>query len=222
MSWPDQSGNRIKQTYIQGFLDISGGHINIRNNGSLSVGNNVNIGNNTSIGGNITISGNTTVGGNEIISGNTTVGGNVNISENTVLNKSVTSGNNIIPKYKFLFDISRNNNYQSQNNTNYIDIIPAPAFFTSNNLDICNNSVPGYQYENISFKNGSYKASCSSYYSNYDAYNAFNGSTSINKCWSSTQNSFSNTGKYIGTNNVTISNSPQYTISGESLQISLP
>jgi hypothetical protein len=44
MSWPDQSGNNIKQTYIQGFLDISGNSI-VRN-GNLSVGGNVNISNN--------------------------------------------------------------------------------------------------------------------------------------------------------------------------------
>ena len=206
MSWPEQSGNRIKQTYIQGFLDISGGDVNIRNNGSLYVGNN------------------TSIGGNTIIDGNTSIGGNTNISGNTVLNKSVTSGNNIIPIYDYLFDVSCNHNYQGRDNSNYIQIIPAPAFFTSNNLDIYDNSVDGYQYENISFKNGSYDASCSSYYdTNSQAYNAFNGSTSINKCWSSAKNSFSTTGKYTGTNKVNISSTTTpYTISGEWLQISLP
>jgi hypothetical protein len=30
--WPDQSGNNLKQTYLNGFLDVSGGDVKIRNN----------------------------------------------------------------------------------------------------------------------------------------------------------------------------------------------
>ena len=36
-NWPDQSGNKLNQTYIRGFLDISGGDITIRNNGNITI-----------------------------------------------------------------------------------------------------------------------------------------------------------------------------------------
>lgn len=52
MSWPDQSGNKIKQTYIQGFLDICGNTI-VRN-GNVSIGGNINISNSLTCGSSIT------------------------------------------------------------------------------------------------------------------------------------------------------------------------
>ena len=61
-NWPDQSGNRLKQSYIQGFLDISGGNLTIRNNNQLLVG------------GNTTISGNVLVKKDSYLQGNITLG----------------------------------------------------------------------------------------------------------------------------------------------------
>ena len=61
-SWPDQSGNKLNQTYVKGFLDISGGDITIRNNGSISIGKNA------------TMNGNLNVGNNSILNGNVTIG----------------------------------------------------------------------------------------------------------------------------------------------------
>lgn len=64
MPWPDQSGNNIKQTFIKGFLDISGGNVTIRNKGSLYVGNSIDLCGNIYIGKNSTILGNSDICGN--------------------------------------------------------------------------------------------------------------------------------------------------------------
>jgi len=72
--WPDQSGNKLNQTYIRGFLDISGGDINIRNNGNIFVGN------------------------------NTSMNGNLIVGNNAILNKNVTIGQSIIPYLLYDFE----------------------------------------------------------------------------------------------------------------------
>jgi len=151
-------GNRIKQTYMQGFLDICGNVI-LRNTGNL------------------------------------TVGGNANVSGN------VTCGNNIVPYYKYLFQTTSD----IKQNHNIIQIIPTSDFFTSNEKNITNNSG------NLSFKNGTYKASSSSTNNNSYAYNAFNGS--FNNFWQS-DNSY-NSGIYTGTYSTS-------SISGDWIQIQLP
>jgi hypothetical protein len=137
--------------------------------------------------------------GNIIIrsNGNLTVGGNTNISG------TITCGNNIQPYYKYLFQTS-----DIKQNYNIIQIIPTSDFFTSNNITISNN------YGNLSFKNGNYSASSSSYYNtdnSYNAYNAFNGS--INKYWQSATN-------YTST--IYTGNSITNDVSGDWIQINLP
>ena len=72
--WPDQSGNKFNQTYIRGFLDISGGDINIRNNGNIFIGN------------------------------NTTMNGNIVVGNNATLNKNVTIGQSTIPYLLYDFE----------------------------------------------------------------------------------------------------------------------
>ena len=72
--WPDQSGNKLNQTYIKGFLDISGGDINIRNNGNIFVGNNA------------------------------TMNGNIIVGNNAILNKNVTIGQSTIPYLFYEFE----------------------------------------------------------------------------------------------------------------------
>ena len=63
--WPDQSGNRLKQSYIQGFLDISGGNLTIRNNNQLLVG------------------GDTTINGNLLVKKDSYLQGNITLGINT-------------------------------------------------------------------------------------------------------------------------------------------
>ena len=227
MSWPNSvvQGNRVKQTYIQGFLDISGGDITLRNQGSLHIGNGIDICGNIYIGSNSTIKGNTYIGKNSTIDGNSivvsnstivgnsTVVGNLGVNTNTKLSGNLIVGNNINVNLSYLFDIS--------SNSSNIQAIPAPYFFTENHLDINAITTPGNgtQYQNLTFKNGGYDASCSTYLNNsnaFNAYNAFNGSTLT--YWQS-DNNYDLAGNYTGIKNTQIQ---EITISGEFLDIYLP
>ena len=64
--WPDQSGNKLNQTYLKGFLDVSGGDITIRNNGSISIGKNATMNGNLNVGNNAILNGNVTIGQNTV------------------------------------------------------------------------------------------------------------------------------------------------------------
>ena len=222
MSWPAQSGNKIRQTYIQGFLDISGGDVTIRNKGSLYVGNNIDICGNISIGGNSRIIGNSiiegnidiknnstilansSIQGNSSVQGNSTISGNLLVNSNTKLRGNLVIGNNISSSVNYLFDLSYNNSS--------IQSIPAPSFFINNNLEITN------QTQNLVFQNDSYTALSSS--NALNAFNAFNGSTT--NSWNSSAN-YNVSGAHNGNSQTFyLDNDTTYTINGEWLQISLP
>jgi len=99
MSWLDFSNNsnKIKQTYVNGFLDISGGNVLLRN-GDLSL-----------LYGNLILSSNSRINGNAIFNGNTTMNGNTTINGNVFINKKLYS-----------HDISANGNIYC--NTIYGDV----------------------------------------------------------------------------------------------------
>ena len=195
-NWPDQSGNKLNQTYIKGFLDISGGDITIRNNGNINIGKNA------------LMNGNLTVGNNSIMSGN------------------VTIGQNTTPY--FLYDFEVTDIYNNINNV--IQAIPPPGLFLLNSLTINN------QKDALTFKNGQYDVSASSFTTGNDPFKAFNGynipSTSITNVWQS-GNTYNDNGTYRGTYSdngfyrgsvVTnyLSGINTYSVSGEWIQIALP
>ena len=143
--------------------------------------------------------------GNVIIrnTGNLTVGGNANISG------SITCGNNIQPYYKYLFQTS-----DIKQNYNIVQIIPTSDFFTSNNTKTLSNN-----YGNLSFKNGDYTPSSSSYYNTDNSYNAFNAfNVSVNNYWQSGTN-YTNTA-YTGNSNTIDTNTID--TYGDWIQINLP
>ena len=189
--WPDQSGNKLNQTYLKGFLDVSGGDITIRNNGSISIGKNA------------------------------TMNGNLNVGNNAILNGNVTIGQNTVPYLFYDFetiDICNNIN-------NVIQVIPVPQLIISNPNTIVNSWVVNNQKDALSFKNGSYDISASSFIGTNFPYYAFNGSyvipNVIPNFWQSNVN-YTN-GNYTG-NTVTsyTLNGISTTIGGEWLQINLP
>jgi hypothetical protein len=137
-SWLDQSGNRIKQTYIQGFLDICGNMI-IRNS-------------NLSVGGNVTISNNLTCGTSispyyKYLFQTTDINSNYNIIQ-------------IIPTSNFFsnseLDIS--NNYGNLSFKN--GIYKATSSSNSNNAyaayNAFNGSITSYWQSNSNYNNNTY------------------------------------------------------------------
>jgi len=184
--WPDQSGNRLNQTYLKGFLDVSGGDIILRNNGSISIGKNA------------------------------TMNGNINVGNNAILNGNVTIGQSTIPTLFYDFetiDICNNIN-------NVIQVIPVPQLISNTN-NIVNSVVVDNQKDALSFKNGQYDISASSFISTNFPHHAFNGSNGNSNFWQSNAN-YSN-GVYTGsTSTAYSSNGSSSIITGEWLQIALP
>ena len=177
--WPDQSGNKLNQTYIRGFLDISGGDINIRNNGNIFVGN------------------------------NTTINGNIIVGNNATLNKNVTIGQSTIPYLLYDFEIID----ICSNVNNVIQCIPAPNLFQGNTNNLISN-----QKDSLTFKNGYYDVSASSFIGTNYVYNAFNGSNGT-IFWQSNPNY--NNGVYTGNTTTNYANNT-LTLSGEWIQIKFP
>jgi hypothetical protein len=122
MSWLAQANtsNRWKQTYIQGFVDISGGSLILRNSealfysninvssasklvGPVSVGSNVinpsiafSVFGNTNLAGNLNVVGNTTLS-NLFVSNNSQISGSINVSGNaTVVGTTQLSNVNVL------------------------------------------------------------------------------------------------------------------------------
>ena len=84
------TSNRYKQSYFQGFVDISGGSLIVRNsdvsfNNDLLIGGNIRIGKNVTLA-NLTVTANETIGGTLAVTGNTTV-------SNIAVNSNATIGN---------------------------------------------------------------------------------------------------------------------------------
>jgi hypothetical protein len=133
-NWPDQSGNNLKQTYIQGFLDISGGDINLRNQGNLFIGNNS------------TVNGSIEVSNNSIFNGNVTIGKNTisYFQYNFEPQDFIQNENNIIqaiPAPGFLASSSGSNSILINNQTDSLGFINGTYnYYSSSNI------IPNYPY----------------------------------------------------------------------------
>ena len=113
MSWPpqDSSGNRLKQTYIKGFLDISGGDVIVRNQGNVTVGGNITMGGNSvattnyvqSAINNLSFS-NISLTGTTIFNGDASFNGNLFIKPNSAYIGGNTNSSNLIATRQYVTD----------------------------------------------------------------------------------------------------------------------
>ena len=121
MSWPTSTvGNRYIQTYIQGFLDISGGDIILRNNGNLYIGGDSSFNGNINIvSGNLTTSntiGNIYTNNAETINLGTQSATNVFIGKSTSSTTTINTDLSVNNHLRIGGDASFNGNLMLQKN----------------------------------------------------------------------------------------------------------